>query len=70
MMCIKMESLHATLRKEKGFFNPARVILVASGLPNNVHTSRSITLLDQYYSNVRQNINNNKLSHVLQVKRL
>ena len=37
--------LCATLQKEKDLFNPARVISVASSLPNNVHTSRSITLL-------------------------
>ena len=30
-------------------------ISAASSLPNNVHTRRSITLLDQYYYNFRQN---------------
>ena len=40
-----VERLHC----KKGCFNPARVISVASSLPNNVHTSRSITLFDQYY---------------------
>ena len=32
-------------KKKKGRFNPARVISVASSLPNNVHTSRSNTSL-------------------------
>ena len=31
--------LQSALQKEKGCFNPARVISVASSLPNNVHTS-------------------------------
>ena len=39
----------AALQKQKDNFQPDRVIIsVAASMPNNVHTSRSVTLLDQY----------------------
>ena len=37
-----------TLQKQKGHFNPAGGISVASSLPKNVHTGRSITLFAQH----------------------
>ena len=36
-------------RLQKLFNTPARVISVASSLPKNVHTGRSITLFAQHY---------------------
>ena len=59
-----------TLQKEKGRFNPARVISVASSLPNNVHTSRSITLLTSIMYNrtgLQFQTESKQLSEVMQV---
>jgi len=42
------DALSATLQKQKGNFQPDRVTSVAASMPNNVHTSRSVTLFDQY----------------------
>ena len=43
-----IEKASYTLQKQKGRFNPAGGILVASSLPKNVHTGRSITLFAQH----------------------
>jgi len=43
-----MKSRTTTLQKQKGHFNPAGGISVASSLPKNVHTGRSITLFAQH----------------------
>jgi len=37
-----------SLQKQKGNFQPDRVTSIAASMPNNVHTSRSVTLFDQY----------------------
>jgi len=37
-----------TLQKQKGNFQPDRVTSVAASMTSNVHTSRSVTLFDQY----------------------
>jgi len=48
MQLLAINSLHplyTSLQKQKDCFNPGRVISVADSVPNNVHASKSNTLL-------------------------
>jgi len=46
--CSETNSIAAALQKQKGNFQPDKVTSVVASMPNNVHTSRSVTLFDQY----------------------
>jgi len=41
------------LQKQKGCFNPTRVISVTTSTPDKVHTSSSVTLLVHYKSPIQ-----------------
>ena len=68
LLCMnELRKQSSSQQKQKDCCNPSRVTLVAASLPNNVNTSRSITLLVHYRSPLQfqtfRRVNNSAKSH-------